>query len=327
MNPYKTSILLFILCVAFNQIELIAQKETTLDTANLAALIEFSASTYTDEFIVIHKDQVVCHWKNPDCDSLYFNTASMVKSWTGLVIGILIDQKLIASENDLVCQYIPDWKDGCTHHITIKHLLSMSAGLKTKRGARGILAVDDMNEYALGAALDTLPDILFNYSNESVQLLGILIENLTGKTANEVFNEVLFEPLGMDSTRLGKDPIGHDVVYGGAITTLHDASKIGQLMLQAGRYNSTQIVSDNWIKKSTTPSAKAPYFGYLWWLDYNSDFTSFAAMGDGGQMTIVFPELEMVYLRRQSCNLETSGNMPWMGPRFLTLVASTVKVN
>jgi CubicO group peptidase (beta-lactamase class C family) len=325
MNLLKKSIPILILLFVSNGIELLAQQETEIDGSNLAKLIEFSEATFTDEIMVVHKNKVVCHWKNMNCDSLYLNTSSMVKSWTGLVIGILIDSELISSEDDLVCQYIPEWKDGCTHKITIKNLLTMSAGLSTRRGAQGILAVEDMNDYALNVKLDTLPDMEFNYSNESVQLLGVIIEKLTGKSANEYFHEILFEPLGMDSTRLAMDPIGHDMVYGGASTTLDDAANIGMLMINGGKYDNKQIVSDSWIKKSITPSEKASFYGYLWWLDYNSEYKSFAATGDGGQLTIVFPELDLVFLRQQSCNLEISGNMTWMGPHFLKLIASVVK--
>lgn len=309
-----------------NGTELLAQQKTRIDSSNLQKLIEFSEATFTDEIMLVLENEVVCHWKNRHCDSVYFNTASMIKSWTGLVIGILIDKGLILSESDLVCKYIPEWKDGCKYNITIRNLLTMSAGLKQRRGAQGILAVEDVNQYAMNLELDTLPNIKFSYSNESVQLLGMIIENLTAKSANEYFHEVLFEPLGMDSTRLGKDPTGHDVVFGGAITTLDDAVKIGMLMINDGKYDKRQIVSESWINKSITPSEKASFYGYLWWLDNNSENKNYAATGDFGQMTIVFPELDLVFMRQQSCNKEESGNMKWMGPVFLKLIASVVKL-
>ena len=85
----------------------------------------------------MHENNVVAHWKNKVCDSAFYKTASMVKSWTGLVVGIMIDKELISSEDDLVCQYIPEWKDGCKYNVTIKNLLTMTAGLNRKRGAEG----------------------------------------------------------------------------------------------------------------------------------------------------------------------------------------------
>jgi hypothetical protein len=69
-----------------------------------------------------------------------------------------------------------------------------------------------------------------------------------------------------------------------------------------------------------------PYYGYLWWLDNQSANINYAATGDLGQMTIVFPDLGLVFVRRQNCDLSSeSVAMRWMGPDFLKLVASTVK--
>ena len=56
----------------------------------------------------------------------------------------------------------------------------MSAGINKKSGAEGILAAKNMKEYAYQVKLDTLPNVRFSYSNESVQLLGNLIEKLSG---------------------------------------------------------------------------------------------------------------------------------------------------
>jgi len=75
--------------------QLKAQQLAKIDTVQLATLIALADSTYADEILIIHKDEVLTHWKSERCDSLHFNTASMCKSWTGLVIGIMIDKGLI----------------------------------------------------------------------------------------------------------------------------------------------------------------------------------------------------------------------------------------
>ncbi len=315
-------VLLFLMLLC--SMSLKAQKDARLEPDKLQDLITFSEMTYTDEIFVLNENGIAGHWKNNQCDSLYFNTASMVKSWTGLVIGIMIDHGLISSVDDLVCKYIPEWKDGCAHGVTIKHLLTMSAGLNQKRGAQGALDEVNINNYIITLALDTVPGIRFSYSNESVQLLGKIIEIITGKTANDYFKEVLFIPLGMDSTQLAKDQAGNDIVFGGAQTTLSDASKIGLLMLHKGKFGGQQIVSEQWVVASVTASNNASFYGYLWWLDNNSTHRNFAATGDFGQLTIVFPDLQLVFMRRQSCNKDISGNMPWMGPNYIKKIAELV---
>lgn len=295
------------------------------DTVKIQQLIAFCQTSKADEILLLHNNQPIAHWKNPDCDSIYMGTASMVKSWTGLVLGCMLERGLIGSTDDPVCKYLPEWKPGCEKDIRIRHLLTMSGGLN-RRGGRGVLSKADMNAYLLQLSPDTLPDIRFSYSNESVQLLGMLMEKVSGKTADQLFREYLFEPLGMDSTSLGKDSSGSFIVYGGCRTTVEDAAQVGKLMLNKGQCQGKQIIPAQWIERSVSPSKLAPYYGFLWWLDYQSAHKNYAATGDLGQMTIVFPDLGLVFVRRQQCDLSPeSVAMRWMGPNFLQLLAGTLR--
>ena len=300
-------------------------QQSRIDADKLQRLIHCCDSTKADEILLIHRGKAVAHWKNEACDSVYMGTASMLKSWTGLVVGSLINRGLIGSVDDPVCRYLPGWQEGCKKQVTIRHLLTMSGGLN-RRGARGVLSKSDMNAYVLGLAPDTLPGLRFSYSNESAQLLGMVIEKVMQKDAGQCFRELLFEPLGMDSTTLSRDSAGNFITYGGCKTTLEDASRVGLMMLGKGLYQGRRVVSEKWVEASVTPSPRAAYYGYLWWLDNNNpDYRNYAATGDLGQMTIVFPDLDLVFVRRQNCDLSPeSVQMRWMGPWFLKLIADVV---
>jgi CubicO group peptidase (beta-lactamase class C family) len=325
MLKFCRIVLLALMILFFPEDALHAQDSSAIDKVQLDSLIRFAKATYADEIMVIHKNREVVHWKSGQCDSLYFGTASMMKSWTGIAIGILVDQGLIRSEEDLVCDYLPEWKAGCRNKVTIRNLLTMSGGFNRRSGARGILGAADSRAYALYSEPDTLPNIRFGYSNVSVQLLGFLMENVTGKDNDRFYREALFDPLGMDSTRLRKDLSGKNyLVYGGAPTTLQDAAQFGKMMLNNGMLNGQRIVSVEWIEKSTTASGLAPFYGYLFWIDSFTENRNYAAMGDLGQMTIVYPELELIFLRRQKCNPSKFSKMEWMGPDFVRLVASVI---
>ncbi len=295
-----------------------------INSLKLERLIAYcDTATNATELMVIHKGKVVAEWRN-DCDSVFMKTASMVKSWTGLLTGILIDQGIIDSVDAPVSKYLPDWEPAVENNITIRHLLTMTAGIDRRSGSSGILAENDMKKYLLDFKPDTLPGVRFAYSNESVQLLGMVIESATGESANAVFHKYLFGPLEMDSTNLVSDRAGNDIVFGGTITTIRDAAKIGLLMMQNGRYKGEQIISENWLKASTSPGHLASFYGYLWWIDNTPGLKNFAATGDGGQLTIVFPDLDLIFLRRQSCYPHGGHQMPWMGPAFLEMIADIV---
>ncbi len=114
----------------------------------------------------------------------------MVKSWTGIAVGILKDKGYIKSETELYCKYVPEWEAGCKKDITIKHLLNMSSGLRRiKDPGESILAADDVNKFALKQQPDSEPGNKFAYSNEGAQLLGILIEKASGMAASDFYNK------------------------------------------------------------------------------------------------------------------------------------------
>jgi len=299
--------------------------QEVINREKLGDLLALCDSTRADEISIYHKGELVTHWRRDEtCTDRVFNTSSMVKSWTGLVVGILIDLGIFTSADDRICDYVPAWKAGCRNNITLKDLLTMSAGLYRK-GPRGILSKTDMDAYALQIEPDTVPGIKFSYSNESVQLLGMAMEAATGKSAQEVFQEVLFEPLGMDSTHLVTDEAGNYVTYGGAQTTVQDAARVGQLVLNGGTWDGHRIVSEAWIQASTQSGDHAPYYGYLWWLDTQSEHPNIAAMGDYGKLTIIFPTLDLVFVRAQTCDLLQDIRMSWMGPPFLRAIAEVVR--
>jgi CubicO group peptidase (beta-lactamase class C family) len=78
-------------------------------------------------------------------------------------------------------------------------------------------------------------------------------------------------------------------------------AKIGQLVLNKGRWNGEQLISEEWINQSTTtqsdPNAGQPYdkkvtFGYYWRIQPNG--VAFEANGAGGQQILIIPEKNLV---------------------------------
>ena len=84
--------------------------------------------------------------------------------------------------------------------------------------------------------------------------------------------------------------------------------KFGQLYLDRGLWNGRRIVSEDWVMESTRshrppdPSLSESIqllYGYHWRSRHmrphdDPKFYYFVAMGGGGQLIIVFPELDMV---------------------------------
>ena len=80
-----------------------------------------------------------------------------------------------------------------------------------------------------------------------------------------------------------------------------DMAKIGQLVLDRGRWKGEQIISEGWIDAATAPHITTAYgepYGYQFWLHTapvaGRRIGLIAAHGQGGQRIVVAPTLDLV---------------------------------
>jgi CubicO group peptidase (beta-lactamase class C family) len=84
--------------------------------------------------------------------------------------------------------------------------------------------------------------------------------------------------------------------------SLQCLAKVGQLLLDEGRWDGVQVVSSSWIAASTAPRGHLgdSEYGYLWWRNTlrvsGAPFEGIFARGNGGQYLFVFPAVRMVAL-------------------------------
>jgi CubicO group peptidase (beta-lactamase class C family) len=95
------------------------------------------------------------------------------------------------------------------------------------------------------------------------------------------------------------DPQGLHVGHTYLKINAPDMAKIGQLMLDDGRWDGEQIVSTPWVTESTqaqvaTSGGSTSDYGYQWWVTAANGLDAFAAVGFGGQLIEVVPDLRLV---------------------------------
>lgn len=76
-----------------------------------------------------------------------------------------------------------------------------------------------------------------------------------------------------------------------------DMAKIGQMLLQNGRWDNQQLVDSTWIALATQSHYEyRPYwvYGYYAWLSPFDDIFFYTSSGHGGQMIYVVPEKNLV---------------------------------
>jgi CubicO group peptidase (beta-lactamase class C family) len=116
-----------------------------------------------------------------------------------------------------------------------------------------------------------------------------------------VYDELLMQPLQIRRYWLGM--MGNGEPYGGGGMRLlpRDFMKFGQLVLNGGTWNRKRVLSEAWVERATSPLVMLDgrfKYGYLWWIDdfkyQERTITGYRAGGNGGQVVVAIPELDMV---------------------------------
>lgn len=233
---------------------------------------------------------------------------SVTKSITSLLIGTAIDRSKIEGIGKKVMDFLPEYKsiaDDKWNKITLKHLLTMSAGVGwTETEVNSLMGNYNNIETVLKRVPKIDPGTKFNYESPNMALLAGVIKKSTGIHANKFAEKYLFGPLGIkkfDWKNSRND--GQPDCSGSLFLRPRDMVKIGLLILNNGKYKNRQIVSEKWIKESTfrqidVPNSILGGYGYLWWLvkrQYNGkEINGIIANGLGSQFIVIFPEYNLV---------------------------------
>ncbi len=156
-------------------------------------------------------------YKVPTTIHSQFNIGSIGKTFTATSIMLLQkDGKL--SVNDPINKYLDSLPDSWKH-ITIKHLLSHTSGIRdycqdfpgypllggeTGEGLearKGEVIESQFIKSAASEPLNFTPGERWAYCNSNFFLLGFIVHKVSGKSLSEFMNERIFTPLGMKETR------------------------------------------------------------------------------------------------------------------------------
>lgn len=264
----------------------------------------------TVAFLIIQNDtiQYEKYW-GKITESSIVPSFSMAKSFTSILIGCAIDDKLIQSVHEPITNYIPELKENGFDNVTIEHLLQMTSGLKFNESygnpfgdAATFYYGTNLRKAISKMKLDVEPGIQFDYVSGNTQLLGLVLErSLKGKTIAAYLEEKIWKPLEMEfdaSWSLDRNKNGLEKTFCCLNARARDYAKIGRLYLNQGNWNGKQIVSEGWIEQSTkvdTTDGSVWYYQYQWWLPTQTG--DFMAQGILGQYIYVHPEKNLIIVR------------------------------
>lgn len=251
------------------------------------------------------------YW-NGYSDSSLSGSFSMAKSITSLLIGVALGEGKIRSLEDPVSNYLPEFKEGEKAKVRIADLLTMSSGSDWDESYSNPFSVTTeiyygSNAYktATGVKIIKKPGTLWEYKSGDTQLLGLILEKVTGKSLSAYASEKLWQPLGAQHPALWstdrKD--GNEKAYCCFNSNAPDFARIGKLMLDSGRWNGRTIIPMDYYLQSIRPCQikdkedfPCNFYGYQWWLVPFRPGV-FYARGILGQYIIVVPEQKLVIVR------------------------------
>jgi len=245
---------------------------------------------------------------------------SISKSIVSLLFGIAVSDGAIKSLDTPVLDYFPEYTDlrDAQHlKIRLRDLLSMTSGLAwdeetysytdARNSEAMVDAAPDRYHYILSRAIEAQPGTRWRYSGGDVQLIAEVIARAT-KTRIDTYAETkLFAPLGIVHFEWVQDRKRIPYASSGLRLTPRDMLKLGELMLNRGRFEGKQVVPAAWVKQATASHAGIVgtrgsadkcelEYGYYWWLApkcHGKPFL-FGGIGNGAQRIIVAPSTRTI---------------------------------
>lgn len=236
-------------------------------------------------------------------------THSLSKSVTALAVGLAIEEGYLSLDDKIIDIFSTEYNPLSLNilrmkNLTIEHLLTMSSGVQFNE--MGSVTMDNWVKGYLDAALSFEPGSRFQYNSMNTFMLSAAIEKRCGCPVSVYLKQRLFVPLGITLPYWEKNPVEIEKGGWGLSLCIEDMAKIGQLLLQRGRWNNHQLIPAEWIDLATSRHIDTPEqmnscgYGYHFWICPDED--AFCCNGMLGQNIVVLPSSDMVIVTTAGCS-------------------------
>ena len=273
-------------------------------------------SLHTVAFLVIRHDSILYEsYRDGWDDARTSNIYSATKTIVGMLVGIALDEGKIHSLDAPVSRYIPIYNKGRQADVTLRHLLTMSGGMAWDEAYASLFSVtthgyygNDLYELVTGLDVVDEPGVQFSYRSGETQLLAFVLEAATGQTLSQYAEEKLWRPMQAerDAYWLLDKENGDEKAFCCFHTTARDVARFGRLMLNRGRWNDRQLVSEAYMDEMMRPASylkdqwgkdSLSYYGLQTWImDYRGERIP-CMRGMLGQYVFAIPSQDAIVVR------------------------------
>jgi CubicO group peptidase (beta-lactamase class C family) len=294
------------------------------------SLTDFFSDAEVRSFLIMKDGKIVYeYYKTPYSRHSKQQSWSISKQVLSILIGIAIDEGAIDSVEDAMDQYDPRLSENGFAGVSFRQALQMSSGIKYDEVNDRVQLFFDIieNSYSLGRLGHTLiekttapelvqeyvPDSRWQYTSINSQAIAMALTAAVSEPLQDYLWKKLWNPMGIeDGAKILVDREHTEFTFCCLYTTARSYAAIGQLYANGGYYNGKQIVSQDWVRLSTT--LDDPYswsgeyvhpegtssnnfgFAYHWW-PLRGDRGDFTALGVFGQSIHVIPKQNTVVVR------------------------------
>lgn len=270
-------------------------------------LKNFLMATHSAAYLIIKDGQLHTEFYfEPYNKRSLTNSFSMAKSILTMMVGAAIDEGIIHSFDDLVTNYIPEFKG---KDVTLAQLSAMSSGVDWEEDYYSpfsptpkLLYGYDVETYALSRDYPIKAGSQYYYASVSTQVLAIVLERALQNAGREMtlsdyLSKKFWEPMGMnDDATWHTDAKGMELAYCCINTNARNFAKFGQLLSQQGAWQGKQLLTSAFVERMIAPDL-VPYYGHSIWTDDRKPPIFYAMLGHLGQFVIVVPAYHMVVVR------------------------------
>ena len=160
-------------------------------------------------------------------------------------------------------EWVTDWRTDDRAAITVADLIDMTDGLDNTEGytplddtVRMLNSEPDMAAYSAQAPSAYPAGTHWNYTSQTANILADVARGQVG--SDEAYwtypSQALFDPIGARSATLETDTSGTWVGSSYLWASVADWARLGQLALQDGEWNGTQVIPPGWLELASTPA-------------------------------------------------------------------------
>lgn len=265
------------------------------DSDRLNAALELAGKNHASGVVILHRGKILAerYWSLEEkagtagngrtyrelvrghdaAGHVIEDVASVQKSVASLLVGIARHQGLLQLDDPVSKHLGAGWSKASPEQegaITLQHLVTMTSGLK-----------DDLTFEAPAGTR-------WRYNSAAYAQTMRVVATVAKKSPNDLTRSWLTGRIGMSDTSWMERTLPGEVAVNplGLATTARDLARFGLLVLADGRWKDQTVIEDrDYLHAALRPSQKLnPSYGYLWWLNGQSEVARGAGQSTKGPL-------------------------------------------